>query len=152
MNTLSPHTYIIAISSNKIISHMYWVDYTLEDVDLSNAILVAIPKWVIHLYINLLAELSWIEELIREAYNNDKSIGKIFPLLIEEYRSILRYQYRLYEEVVNNNYDLLHLEKSAYQFMELVTQNFAQHVESALSIFASQVKTEFDNLRNSLDS
>jgi hypothetical protein len=46
----------------------------------------------------------------------------------------------------------LHLEKSAYQFMELVTQNFAQHIELARSVFASRTKAEFDNLRNALDS
>jgi hypothetical protein len=46
----------------------------------------------------------------------------------------------------------MHLVELAYQFIELVIQNFLQDVELAVSIFSSYVKAELDILKNSLHS
>jgi hypothetical protein len=46
----------------------------------------------------------------------------------------------------------MHLEKSVYQFVKLVTSNFANHIELTLNVFGHRTKAEFDDLRNLLDS
>jgi hypothetical protein len=46
------------MSSTEIISLLREIDYSLEDVDLLDAVSVTASKWEGHLDVNLLAELS----------------------------------------------------------------------------------------------
>jgi hypothetical protein len=89
MNIHSPHTCRITMSSTEIISLSRQVDFTQENIGLLYTISVIIPYYMVHIYINLLAELSRMDELIQNTHENDLSITKMFPFLVDEYQTHL---------------------------------------------------------------
>jgi hypothetical protein len=139
------------MTSTAVVPFSRRVDLTLEDIEMSDVIQVTAPKWLIRLHESLSKELDRMEEMIKLADQEKKDMSNMFPTLVREYRTLIHHQQQLYDQAVSHEHRLTHMEKKAFVFFELMTQNFNQHVYSAFSIFENRTKEGFDSLRSTLE-
>jgi hypothetical protein len=64
---------------------------------------------------------------------------------------LLKTQYQLFDQAVNNNKQLLDLNRKQFELLELKSLNFASHIGAALNLIMSSASTEFENLRSHLE-
>jgi replication initiation and membrane attachment protein DnaB len=112
---------------------------------------VEIPDWLAELYRQIERELGRIEKFIHDSHTANQNVAEILPSLVEEYQMLLKTQHQLFDQAVNNNNQLLDLNRKQFGLIELKSLNFASHVEAALNLIMSSASTEFENLRSRLE-
>ena len=93
-----------------------------------------------------------MERFIRETQQHNQSAVDVLPSLVREYQSLLRLQNQLFDQAVENDNQRLHLSQQQFSLIELKSQSFAQHVNSALSLITTSASDEFEKLHSSLEN
>jgi hypothetical protein len=143
---------IMSASNQQVVPFVRWVDAMVDIQPVCETpVQVELPDWLVDLYRQIERELGRMEQFIRDSHAANQNAAEILPSLVEEYQTLLKTQHQLFDQAVNNNNQLLDLNRKQFGLIELKSLNFASHVEAALNLITSSASTEFENLRSRLE-